>query len=316
MIRQRHKAVWCAVTVLIGLCFLSLMLWWSHEPSDQRRTLSQWLKMLDNPSTATNVQTSTALRRMAAKAAVRLVPMLDASDSAFRLRAVQLARKQHIAEIQFTPASVRWQRAGKAFEIMGDRAMAAAPSLVSLLVRRVTQPPERERQFDGSISRRDSADRAAAASGCLGSAAIPYLRPALYSEHATVRQTEIDVLVGIASYCTLETVSESIKLLEDSNPKIRKAGACVLGEFPTRPKLAIPRLERTLGDVSPSVRRQAALALGRFGAHASNCVAALRQACSDVAPEVRDAAAVTLAQIGGGADSSKDAGTPDSRSKE
>jgi HEAT repeat protein len=188
--------------------------------------------------------------------------------------------------------------------------------LVSLLVRRVTQPPEREGQFDESISRRDSADRAAAALGCLGYAAIPYLRPALYSEHATVRQTGIDVLAGIASYSTPETVSELIKLLEDSNPKVRKTGAYVLGKFPTRPKLAIPRLERTLGDVSPSVRRQAALTLGRFGAHASNSVAALRQACSDVAPEVRDAAAVALAQIGGGAASSKDAGTPDFRSKE
>jgi HEAT repeat protein len=315
MIRQRHKAVWFAVTVLIGLCFLSFMLWGSREPSDQGSTLSQWLKTLDNPSTATNVQTITALRRMAPEAAVRLVPMLDASDSAFSLRAVQLAGKQHFVQIEFTPASVRWQRAEKAFEIMGDRAVAAAPSLVSLLVRRVTQPPEREGQFDESISRRDSADRAAAALGCLGYAAIPYLRPALYSEHATVRQTGIDVLAGIASYSTPETVSELIKLLEDSNPKVRKTGAYVLGKFPTRPKLAIPRLERTLGDVSPSVRRQAALTLGRFGAHASNSVAALRQACSDVAPEVRDAAAVALAQIGGEAVSSKDAATPDFRSK-
>ncbi|HTE90269.1 MAG TPA: HEAT repeat domain-containing protein, partial [Terriglobales bacterium] len=264
----------------------------------------QWLEDLDSPSAVTNVQTITAFRRMGAKAAVRLAPMLEASDSAFRVRAVELARKQTFVEVRFTPASVRWQRAEKGFEIMGEHAVAAAPGLVSLLVRRGAQPPD----YLG-----DSADRAAGALARLGNRVIPYLRPALYSEHARVRQAGVDVLVMtvMTADSPSGTVAELFKLLDDSNPKARRAGAYALGKLGQQPALVIPRLERTLGDVSPSVRRQAAFALGRFASRASKSMAALRQACSDVAPEVRHAAETALTQIGGEAASSKDAGTSD-----
>ena len=304
MIRRRQKVVWLAVILLSALGILVLLMWLGREPSYQGRTLSQWLEDLDSPSAVTNVQTITAFRRMGAKAAVRLVPRLEASDSAFRVRAVELARKQTFVEVRFTPASVRWQRAEKGFEIMGEHAVAAAPGLVSLLVRRGAQPPE----YMG-----DSADRAAGALAHLGDRVIPYLRPALYSEHARVRQAGVDVLVMtvMTADSTSVTVSELCKLLDDSNPKVRRAGAYALGKLGQHPALVIPRLERMLGDVSPSVRRQAAFALGRFASRASNSMAALRQACSDVAPEVRHAAETALTQIGGEAASSKDAGTSD-----
>ena len=296
MIRRRQKVAWLAGMVLSALGILVLVMWLAGEPSEQGRTLSQWLQDLDNPSAATNVQTITAFRRMGAKAGVRLVPMLEASDSALKLRAVELARKQTFVEVRFTPASVKWQRAEKAFEIMGEHAVAAAPGLVSLLVRRGAQPPE----YLG-----DSADRAAGALACLGYDAIPYLRPALYSEHARVRQAGSDVLVVVASYTTPGTLGELFKLLDDSNPKVRKTGAYALGKIRRDPNLVIPRLERMLGDASPIVRRQAAFALGRFGCLASNNVVALRQACFDVAPEVRHAAETALTEITGEDASSK-----------
>jgi len=301
MIRRRQKVAWLAGMLLSALGILVLLMWSGREPSEQGRTLSQWLEALDNSSVATNVQTITAFRRMGAKAAVRLVPMVEASDSALKLRAVELARKQTFVEVRFTPASLRQQRAEKAFEIMGEHAVAAAAGLVSILVRHGTKPSE---YFD-------SADRAAGALVCLGYGAIPYLRPALYSEHSRVRQAGADVLVIAASYWTPGARAELFKLLDDSDPKVRKAGAYTLGKVQRDPKLVIPRLERMLGDVSPSVRRQAAFALGRFGSLASNGVAALRQACSDVAPEVRHAAETALTQIGGEAARSKDAGTSD-----
>jgi hypothetical protein len=303
MIARRQKIAWLAGMLLSALGILVLLMWLGREPSEQGRTLSQWLEALDNPSVATNVQTITAFHRMGAKAAVRLVPMLEASDSAAKLWAVELARKQTFLEVRFAPASVRWQRAEKGFEIMGEHAVAAAPGLVSLLVRRCAQPPE---YLD------DSADRAAGALVCLGYGGIPYLRPALYSEHARVRLAGAGVLVVIAaSDETPGALAELFKLLDDSNPKVRKAGAYALGKIAQLPALVIPRLERVLADVSPSVRRQAAFALGRFGSRASNSMAALRQACSDVAPEVRHAAQTALTQIGGEAASSKDAGTSD-----
>ena len=100
MIRRRQKVVWLAVILLSALGILVLLMWPGREPSDQGRTLSQWLEDLDSPSAVTNVQTITAFRRMGAKAGVRLVPMLEASDSALKLRAVELARKQTFVEVR------------------------------------------------------------------------------------------------------------------------------------------------------------------------------------------------------------------------
>lgn len=301
---RRRKVVWIAGLLLSGLGILALLLCLGREPIEQGRSLSQWLEDLDNPSSATNVQTITAFRRMGAKAATRLVPMLEASDSALMLRAVELARKQSLIEVKFTPAAVRRARAEKAFEMMGEHAVAAGPGLVSLLVRRGARPLE-------SLDARPGWDPADAAAGVLSRlrhGVIPILRPALYSQHSRVRQAGSDVLVGIVSYGTRETQAELLKLLDDSNPNVRKAGTYALGKFPRDPNLVIPRLERMLGDASPSVRRQAAFALGRFGSQANNSVVALRKARSDSSPEVRYAAERALAEITGEAAVSKDAG--------
>src|ERR1700704_4653560 len=99
MIALRQKVAWLAGMLLSALGILVLVMWLTGEPSEQGRTLSQWLEDLDHPSAATNVQTITAFRRMGANAATRLVPMLEASDSAFMLWAVELARKQSFVEL-------------------------------------------------------------------------------------------------------------------------------------------------------------------------------------------------------------------------
>jgi HEAT repeat protein len=299
MLSKRQKIAWLAGILLTTLGILAVATWFTKEPSDQGRPLSRWLQDLDNPSATTNAQTIAAFRRMGAKAAIRLVPMLEASDSALKLRAVELARKQSFFEVKFTPASVRRQRADKAFEIMGTNGLAAAPRLVSLLVRSGTNPPEHLE---------DSANRAAAALTRMGHGAIPYLRPALHSEHVRVRRTGLDVLVSVVSW-TPETLAELLKLLNDPGPEVRKAGTYVLGKFPREPNLVIPALERMLVDVSPSVRRQAAFALGRFGPLATNSMSALRKACSDTVPDVRQAAETALIEIRGEITSSKDADT-------
>ena len=288
MIRQRYKVAWFAGVFLIALCCVLLLLSFTREPTAQGRTLSQWLETLDNPSAATNVQTITALRVMGAKAAVRLVPMLDAHDSPLTLRLVELARKQSLVQVRFMPAAVRQQRAVIAFELMRDEAVAAAPALVSLLVRRGAEPA-------GSW---DSASRAAHALSGLGYRAIPSLRPALCDQHTRTRYEAIAALQVCAYDHAPGTLTELFKLLDDADPMVRQAGAEMMGRVPKEPELAVPRLVRMLGDNKPSVRKQAAIALGRFGAKASDSVVALQQACSDLAPEVRDAAVATLARVG------------------
>ena len=231
MISGRQKVARLAGILLSALGILALVVWSAREPREQGRTLSQWLQDLDKPSAATNVQTIAAFRRMGTKAAIRLVPMLEASDSALKLRVVELARKQPFVKVRFTPASVRRERATRAFEMMGEHAVAAAPGLVSLLVRRGAWPPE--------YLVDDPADRAAGALSHLGYSAIPHLRPALYNEHARVQQAGSDALVLIASYGTRETVAELFNFLDDPNPKVRKAGIYALGKFQSEPNVVI-----------------------------------------------------------------------------
>ena len=301
MIRRRYKVVWFAGALLVGLWFLLFGLSFGREPRAQGRTLSQWLEALDNPAAVTNVQTITALRKMGGKAAVRLVPMLDASDSPITLQLVNLARKQSLVQIRFVTAPVRQRRAERAFEIMGDQAVAAAPALVSLLIRRGNEPAE----YLG-----DSASRAANALSSLGHGAVPFLRPALCSQQTRVRYEGISALRSCANDGASGAITELLKIFDDADPRVRQAGAEAMGWSYRQPGLVIPHLARMLGDPNPSVRKQAAYAIGRFGFLAGNTAGALQQACSDAAPEVRQAAAAALARVGGGAGMPRDRSEP------
>ena len=293
----RHRAVWFATLLAGALGALALGWWLTREPRHQGRSLSQWLEALDNPSTATNLETRMALHQMADRAAVRLVPMLEASDSSLTLKLVALARKQPFIAVRFVPASVKHQRAEAAFEIMADRAMAAAPALVSLLVRRGAGPPE---YLD------DPAGSAGRALVCIGPRAIPHLRRALVSEQARVRQEAIGVLLCFAYDREPGGIAELVKALDDPEPKVRAGVAIVLGKLHRQAGFVVPHLTRLMADPNPGVRRQAAFALGRFGPKARDGITALQRACSDTEAKVRQAAGLALTQIEANGATAKD----------
>lgn len=288
MMHPRHKAVWLAALLAGAVGALALALWLTREPAHQGRSLSQWLADLDDPSTATNVETRMALRQMADRAAVRLVPMLEAADSPLKLKLVELTQKQPFVVIRFTPASVKHKRAEAAFELMADRAMAASPRLVSLLVRRGIEPPEHLG---------DPASRAEHALHCIGAGAIPHLRPALLSEHQRIRQSGLSILQGLDHDREPGAIAELVKALDDPEPEVREGVAYVLGKCQKQPEVIVPHLVRLMGDPDSGVRRQVAFALGRFGPRGNEAITALRQACSDADAKVQHAARLALAQI-------------------
>ena len=301
MMRQRHKVFWLIGVVLFASWVLLLVLWGWREPSARGRNLSQWLQALDDPAVVTNVQTVAAFREMGGRAAVRLVPMLDAFDSELKLRLVEFAKKQNFVKVRFVPAALKRQRAVQAFEIMGDQGGAAAPALVALLLRRGSEPM-------GSAD--DPASLAGHVLSGLGHSAIPYLRPALCSRHSRIRYEGVCALRSCALDDAPETMTEVFRIFDDADPRVRQAGAEAMGYFWKQPGLIIARLARMLSDANPSVRKQAAYALGRFGRRATSAVAALQQAGSDAAPEVRRAATTALTRVGGGSPVSKDESAP------
>ena len=283
--RRRFIVLAGAVVVICG--FVVALTWANPEPSYQGRSLNQWLAALDNPTNTTYDQIGEALRGMGAQAAVRLVPMVEASDSRLKWWLIGLAGKLHFKKIPFTLAAFQSSRAEKAFEIMGEKAIAAAPGLVSILIRRASDP---------NI---DPSQRAFRALVCLGPGAIPDLRPALCSPNSQARDLAISVLASYGFSPTPETTPDLLKLLDDANPLVKAAGITALGMVHRDPETVIPRIEVILGDANPEVRQQAAIALGRFGREASNSVAALRRACSDPASQVGKAAEHALAEIAG-----------------
>lgn len=304
MVNLRHKVVWFLTLLAVAVVTLALGLWLAWEPTHQGRNLGQWLAALDSPATATNVETRIALRQMGARAAVRLVPMLETSDSPLKLKLAKLARKQSFIAVRFVPASMKHQRADAAFEIMTDQAITAAPALVSLLVRAGAKPPENW----------GPANRAEHALLCIGPQAIPHLRRALLSDHARVRQGAIGVLLGFAYDREPGGIAQLVEALDDPEPNVRSGVAYVLGRCHIQADLVVPRLVRLLADPNLEVRKQAATALGRIGPKARDAIPVLRQSGSDADAKVRHAAKVALTQIGANGDSTKGPHEADSRS--
>jgi hypothetical protein len=173
MNKPKIRSIWFA-SLMAALIGALALIWLSiREPTYQGRGLSEWLVGLENPATATNlVQTSQALREMGDKAAIKLVPILEASDSPLKLILMDLTKKQPFpfAVLQFTPASVKNARAAAAFEIMTNQASAAIPALVSLLLKSGHDPRD---SLDDPLNRAENALR------CIGSRVVPHLRIAL-----------------------------------------------------------------------------------------------------------------------------------------
>ena len=90
-------------------------------------------------------------------------------------------------------------------------------------------------------------------------------------------------------------------LLQDPEPRVRRAAASTLWGLGTRMGPAVPALAETLRDADPEVRLSAAMALESAGPHASAAVPALIVALKDSEANVRLYACKALGAAGPGA---------------
>ena len=109
-----------------------------REPVYKGRRLDDWLSAYRLQGTA-GVETwqvrlqqqeaEEALRHAGTNALPTLLRMLRAKDSALKLRFIQLAGRQHLIKIRYTPAEELNYRACSAFGVLHAKAQSAVPAL-------------------------------------------------------------------------------------------------------------------------------------------------------------------------------------------
>ncbi|HVV70969.1 MAG TPA: HEAT repeat domain-containing protein, partial [Verrucomicrobiae bacterium] len=195
MMRKRVQiAVACLLAVSVGLAG-----WWLFrvrevEPVYQGKTLRDWL--WDAYNGADRAAVAEAVRGMGTNTLPVLLTMIQAKDSLFGRQLINVWQSS-IENIRCLPDSVRhpeWYRhqpcilcsgAQQGFEILGRQAQAAAPDLIAIYNRNISEMSQ------------TAASRALIALGPAGRAAIPSFLRKADSTDETERSTAIWALLRI-----------------------------------------------------------------------------------------------------------------------
>ncbi len=228
------------------------------EPVYQGKRLGQWLETYSAPYTTTYDQqirdANEAVRHIGTNGIPTLLWLLQARDSALKLKLVALARKQHWVKLNFTPAQVRRDQAVTGFAVLGSEARPAVPGLVRLCERNIS--PEA----------RLAAVRALGFIGPGATGAVSLLVKVVTATNAAsgygseVRASAVTALGQIHAEPNLY-VDALTNALNDADAVIRARAIWALGSLGEDARTAVPALFRLLEDQSPYVRRYAAGAI-------------------------------------------------------
>lgn len=127
--KPHHRLIWFVLPCLLsaGLLFCA---WPAREPVYDGKSLSEWMIELGTESDDSLDLPEYAVRQMGTNALPALLRMIRSRDSRFKLKLMELAAKQSLIPVHFTPASARQWRAIWAFRALGP---AAVPALTNLL---------------------------------------------------------------------------------------------------------------------------------------------------------------------------------------
>jgi hypothetical protein len=136
------KRVRIALAVL-AVALVSVTVWQVAQPSEpiyQGKPLSSWMKgyMMPDPPTFELLEpqrqaADKALRHLGTNAIPTLLRMLRVRDSALKVKLMNLAQRQHIIKIGYTPAK-DWNLAAQTgFFVLGAEAQSAVPALIEIV---------------------------------------------------------------------------------------------------------------------------------------------------------------------------------------
>ena len=197
--------------------------------------------------------------------------------------AVPLAKRQHLIDIRFTPASQRNLQASLGFCELGSAASNAAPALIEI--------------YNANISP-SSQDAAIVALGSIGPAAKPALPSLLRTLADTNNYTRLACVRALASIHAepQSVVPALIKSLSDPHFGVRMLAAEALGQFGADAKPAVPALVE-IYDRNTADSLQAATTLGLIGPAAKLAVPSLLRGLTNANPELRRLSILSIGRI-------------------
>jgi hypothetical protein len=136
---RSKRRILLAATVVIALIVLTWAIFRSPEPAYEGVPLSVWLQRYEDLNYFTVSEQSwhreadEAVRNIGTNALPILLELIDAKDSRFKLKMMDLAGKQSVIKTHFTTAKTRQQIALTAFRVLGPAAKPAIPKLGEIL---------------------------------------------------------------------------------------------------------------------------------------------------------------------------------------
>jgi HEAT repeat protein len=226
-----RKRVYIALAVVL-LALAGVIAWQvlrEHEPVYQGKRLSVWLYEAYWGNGRNGEGAEECVRQAGTNAIPTLLRMLRAKDSALRAKVTELARRQHIIEIEFARAE-GWNGAALiGFHLLGSKAQSAVPALMEIANQNISPP-----------SRND----AICALGMIGPSAkdaVPSLLRWTTNADWSGRLYAIRSLSEIGAEPD-RVLPVLMSALHDPNSGVQGQAVWALGEFGPKAKTAIPAL--------------------------------------------------------------------------
>jgi HEAT repeat protein len=214
--------------------FVLAILWPPAAPHYQGKSLNQWLGLYYSSITSGTPapQAKQAIRQIGTNALPTLIRMIQAQDSFFKSKLMDLASKQHFLKLNLTPASTLRFQATMSYQILGAAAKAQVPELTIILTN------------DNTAQVRQCA---ATALGFIGEEAKPAAAALLVTakdQDNQARNSSLWALSRIHADPAL-VLPGLIEGLNDSFHTARENAAWALAQYGTLATSAVPTLIRT-----------------------------------------------------------------------
>jgi hypothetical protein len=283
--RRTHRITLFAFLLLVIIVCL-FYLTRSREPHFQGRSLSSWLKQLDDgdteggfewsawepKQTPQQKQAAEAIRQIGTNSLPFLIHHMTNRESTLKTNVLDfLRRKQSLIKIlPYTNHHPR--QAALAFDALGPIARPAAPALSNILT-------------NSELSKEPTIALAA-----IGPDGWAVLHDRLINTNMATSWMKISAIWGLASHHIHQPGLVDFLINEVTDPKTTSGGlsAWALGELGTDHAKAVPALIQALQSKDLGTRWGACYGLGKFGTNAAIAVPALQQCLEDPDSVVRD----------------------------
>jgi HEAT repeat protein len=256
--RSRIGFALLLLAVVGGVMWLILR---PSEPMYKGKPLSVWLEGYEPPfggpiNDARYAEADQAVRHIGTNAIPTLLHRLSAKDSPLTLRFVALARKQHVFQVNFRPASMLQQEGEDGFRALGAVGKDAVPELIRMF------------EQDHALEDRTLATQALGIIGPAAEEAVPMFVRSIGDANWGYRWLAVSGLGQIHARPEI-TVPALIKCLNDQDSRVRRLAPDAIGAFGSDAKLAVPDLLKLLADSDARVQKAAIEALKQIDPEAA-----------------------------------------------